>query len=74
MLQFVASLNHYIVYHDTTKGNYKIHDGFKVVSNPSTEEDAYRKLRFLNRTAEFSDLKRCYPKCNYDCSDCERFL
>lgn len=73
MLEYVASMKQFIVYHDTEHGNYKIHDGFAIIANPSTEEDAYRKLRFLNRTAEFSDLQRCFPKCNYNCSDCERF-
>jgi hypothetical protein len=73
VLEFVASMNNFVVYHDTTMGNYKIHNGFRVISNPSTEEDAYRKLRFLNRTAEFADLKSCYSNCKYDCIDCERY-
>ena len=75
MLEYVASLRNYIMYYDTNKGNYKIHNGFKIVSNPSTEEDAYRKLRFLTRKGEYSDFKRCSDDCGsaLACSDCEKY-
>ena len=73
MYQFVASINNYVMYHDDIRGNYKIHDGDKVIANPSTKEDAYFQLRSLNNNLDADDLRHC-PNCDtIDCKDCERY-
>lgn len=75
VLEFVASANNYILYRDTRIGNYKIHNGEKIVANPSTEEDAYRTLRMYANKILFSDAKRCWTQCTATtCDDCERYV
>ncbi len=71
MLQEVASYSHYTVYHDTTRGNYKIHDGNKIIANPSTFEDAYIKVRlFINPQQAVNHCEGCDAT---NCNDCERY-
>jgi hypothetical protein len=75
VLQFVASLRNYNIYHDTDRGNYKIHNGFTVVSNPSTIEDAYAKMRLYANSVDNKNVRRCWEGCtSTNCNDCERFL
>ena len=70
MLQEVASISNYTVYHDTTRGNYKIHNGLTIISNPSTIEDAYNKLHLLTNSSAVLKCEGCnIPNCN----ECERF-
>jgi len=71
VLEYVASMQNYIVYHDTDRGNYKIHNGFNIIAYPSTIEDAYNKLRTYTKSkALITKCEGCHiPTCN----DCERY-
>jgi hypothetical protein len=73
VLEYVASLNGFSVYHDDIRGNYKITHRNEVVAYPSTKEDAFFKLRSFNNNLNANDLRHC-PNCDtIDCTDCERF-
>lgn len=70
MLEYVASMKNYVLYHDTKRGNYKIHNGIEVVAYPSTVEDAYDRLRAYTKVKTFIQCAGCnVPNCN----ECEKF-
>jgi len=74
VLEYVASLNGFSVYHDDIRGNYKITHRNEVVAYPSTKEDAYFRLRSLNNAADPKELRHCDNCDSINCSDCDRYV
>jgi len=71
VLEYVASMQNYIVYHDTVRGNYKIHNGFNIIAYPSTEQDAFNKLRAYTKSKNL--VVKCDGCTIPSCNECERY-
>lgn len=71
VLKEIASIKNFHLY-ETHFGTYKITYNGKAVANPSTEEDAWTRIRLLAGTVHAQP--QCWDNCRiHNCMDCERY-
>jgi hypothetical protein len=69
MIEEIVQIKNYTVYLDTIRHNYKICKGSKIISYPSTLEDAMSRIESLTGIVKMSYCNGCK---NGDCHNCER--